>query len=152
MGVAVAALPACSSPSGSNTATATAAERSADGRWQQPKTAWGDPDLQGMWPISHLIGTPFQRPQEYGDRRLMTEQEFQKTQERLEGRNTRYEKEIESNKMGMGHWAEATVAQRLYQFFEYACNEDNTAVRNFIVTSRYERAHAAKTTTTGKAQ
>jgi hypothetical protein len=31
-----------------------------------------------------------------------------------------------------------------YQFFEYACNEDNTAVRNFIVTSRYERAQAAK--------
>ena len=31
-----------------------------------------------------------------------------------------------------------------YQFFEYACHEDNTAVRNFIVTSRYERAQAAK--------
>ena len=31
-----------------------------------------------------------------------------------------------------------------YQFFEYACNEDNTAIRNYIVTSRYERAQAAK--------
>jgi len=31
-----------------------------------------------------------------------------------------------------------------YQFFEYACHEDNTAVRNFIVTSRYERAQKAK--------
>jgi hypothetical protein len=28
-----------------------------------------------------------------------------------------------------------------YQFFEYACHEDNTAVRNFIETSRYERAN-----------
>lgn len=27
-----------------------------------------------------------------------------------------------------------------YEFFEYACHEDNTAVRNFIETSRYERA------------
>lgn len=26
-----------------------------------------------------------------------------------------------------------------YEFFEYACHEDNTAVRNFIETSRYER-------------
>jgi hypothetical protein len=26
-----------------------------------------------------------------------------------------------------------------YTFYEYACHEDNTAVRNFIVTSRYER-------------
>ncbi|HEX6997674.1 MAG TPA: hypothetical protein VF322_05990 [Gammaproteobacteria bacterium] len=26
-----------------------------------------------------------------------------------------------------------------YEFFEYACHEDNTAVRNFILASRYER-------------
>jgi hypothetical protein len=26
-----------------------------------------------------------------------------------------------------------------YQFYEYACHEDNTAVRNFIATSQYER-------------
>ena len=30
-----------------------------------------------------------------------------------------------------------------YEFFEYACHEDNSAVRNFIETSRYERAQAA---------
>ena len=30
-----------------------------------------------------------------------------------------------------------------YRFFEYACHEDNSAVRNFIETSRYERRHAA---------
>jgi hypothetical protein len=28
-----------------------------------------------------------------------------------------------------------------YQIYEYACNEDNEAIRNFIVTSRYQRAH-----------
>jgi hypothetical protein len=28
-----------------------------------------------------------------------------------------------------------------YEFYEYACHEDNTAVRNFIETSRYERAN-----------
>lgn len=31
-----------------------------------------------------------------------------------------------------------------YVFFEYACHEDNTAIRNFIETSRYERARAAQ--------
>jgi len=29
-----------------------------------------------------------------------------------------------------------------YRFFEYACHEDNSAVRNFITASRFERAHA----------
>jgi len=33
-----------------------------------PKTAWGDPDLQGIWPINHLIAVPLTRPKQYGDR------------------------------------------------------------------------------------
>jgi hypothetical protein len=37
-----------------------------------------------------------------------------------------------------------------YKFFEYACNEDNTAVRNYITTSRYERAQAANAEKAGK--
>jgi hypothetical protein len=28
-----------------------------------------------------------------------------------------------------------------YEMFEYACHEGNTAVRNYIETSRYERTH-----------
>jgi len=28
-----------------------------------------------------------------------------------------------------------------YQMFEYACHEGNTAIRGYIETSRYERAH-----------
>ena len=31
-----------------------------------------------------------------------------------------------------------------YQFYEYACHEDNTAVRNFITTSQYERGLRGK--------
>ena len=106
------ALAACSeSPSGSNADTATAG---ADGVWQHPRTEWGDPDLQGMWPIINLISTPFQRPVDdkgnpiYGDRRFLTDEEYAATQERLAARDERYKQEIASNKMGMGHWAEAS--------------------------------------------
>ena len=28
-----------------------------------------------------------------------------------------------------------------YQMFEYACHEGNTAIRGYIETSRFERAH-----------
>ena len=35
-----------------------------------PRTPWGDPDLKGMWPIDKLNGTPVQRPESFGDRRL----------------------------------------------------------------------------------
>jgi hypothetical protein len=81
--------------------------------YQHPMTAWGDPDLRGTWPIQHLIGTPFQRPEEYGTRAEFTEEEYAGRLDALEARNTRYEEEIQSNKMGMGHWAETTEAQRI---------------------------------------
>src|ERR1700693_3558718 len=38
--------------------------------WTPPKTAWGEPDLEGIWPLNHLIATPFQRPEKYGDPRF----------------------------------------------------------------------------------
>ena len=36
-----------------------------------------------------------------------------------------------------------------YQFFEYACHEDNSAVRNFITSSRAKRAQEAAAKTQG---
>jgi hypothetical protein len=41
---------------------------------QQPKTPWGDPDLQGMWPGN--MGVPLQRPESLGTRTTLTDAEF----------------------------------------------------------------------------
>ncbi len=42
-----------------------------------PRTPWGDPDLQGVWPVTSSVGIPMQRPRELGTRAVLTEQEFQ---------------------------------------------------------------------------
>src|SRR5262245_66258088 len=69
-----------------------AAQRTANtARWTPPKTAWGEPDLRGMWPLNHLINTPFQRPERFGDRKLMSDEEFAAAQKSAETRNTRFE-------------------------------------------------------------
>jgi len=78
-----------------------------------PRTPWGDPDLQGMWPIDRLNGTPVQRPETFGERRFLTDEEFAERVERLRGLNARYDEEIASNKMGIGHWAEMGEPNRL---------------------------------------
>jgi hypothetical protein len=44
--------------------------------WTAPKTAWGDPDLQGVYTTDDLNGVPLQRPEKYGTRRYLTEQEL----------------------------------------------------------------------------
>jgi hypothetical protein len=83
------------------------------GAYKAPRTAWGDPDLTGMWPIDTLNGTPVQRPPDLGDRRFLTDDEFAARVERLRGLNARYDEEIASNKMGAGHWAEMGEPNRL---------------------------------------
>jgi hypothetical protein len=92
---------------GSTAANSVATATDASG-WQHPRTEWGDPDLQGMWPIINLISTPFQRPEQFGDRAELTDEEYAEVQQRLAARDERYQTEIQSNKMGMGHWAEAS--------------------------------------------
>src|ERR1700749_3492450 len=44
------------------------------------KTAWGDPDFRGTWPIENLADAHilFQRPKQYGDRQYVTDEEFQR--------------------------------------------------------------------------
>ena len=42
----------------------------------QPKTPWGDPDIQGFWPGVEMVGVPLQRPARFGQRNVLTEEEF----------------------------------------------------------------------------
>src|SRR5690606_6357130 len=72
-----------------------------------PTTPWGDPDLQGRWPIRHMTLTPLERPVELGTRAYLTDEEFAERAAAIEARNTRYDREISSSRLGQGHWAEA---------------------------------------------
>ena len=51
--------------------------------WTQPKTPWGDPDIQGTWTSDDCIGTPLQRPATFGDRLYLTEQELNDKQGKI---------------------------------------------------------------------
>jgi uncharacterized membrane protein YgcG len=74
-----------------------------------PTTEWGDPDLQGMWPIMNLFSTPLQRNQQYGDREYLTDEEYQRAQGTLDSREAAYKREESNNQLNMGHWAESTT-------------------------------------------
>ena len=52
-----------------------------DGQYKAPRTAWGDPDLQGVWPGTDYVGVPLQRPASFGERNLLTDEEFKARQE-----------------------------------------------------------------------
>src|SRR5215467_9097467 len=58
-----------------------------------PKTAWGDPDLTGIWPSTDMVGVPFERPANFGERNEVTQQEFDA---RLKQQQTRTEADAET--------------------------------------------------------
>jgi hypothetical protein len=46
--------------------------------WTPPKTQWGDPDIQGLWPGNDMVGTPLERDRALGTRAFLTDEEFNK--------------------------------------------------------------------------
>ena len=57
--------------------TIAAAQSQSAQDFTPPRTPWGDPDLQGIWPGTSMVGVPLQRPQQFGDRNVLTDEEFQ---------------------------------------------------------------------------
>jgi hypothetical protein len=49
-----------------------------------PRTPWGDPDLQGVWSSDDTANIPTSRPQTFGSRLYMTDEEFKARQAAVE--------------------------------------------------------------------
>jgi hypothetical protein len=86
IGIGLMLFPAAGSAAAQQPKQAAAAKK-----YVPPKTPWGEPDLQGIWPLNHLIATPMQRPEKFGDRQLMTEDEFAAAKKSADARNKRFE-------------------------------------------------------------
>jgi hypothetical protein len=52
------------------------------------KTAWGEPDLQGVWTSDAALGIPRERPDKYGNRANLTDEEFAEAHKSDEKRRT----------------------------------------------------------------
>jgi hypothetical protein len=68
-----AAVPAAAQARASAEASAASV---ADPRWKPPKLPWGHPDLEGIWTTDDMRGVPVSRPQQFGTRRHLTDEEF----------------------------------------------------------------------------
>lgn len=77
----------------------------AEAGWSVPKTEWGDPDLRGTYPLD--VGrTPMQRRPEYGDRLLMTDEEYAKAVDQAADIEAGADREDANNQLGQGNWFE----------------------------------------------
>ena len=64
-----------------------------------PRTAWGQPDLQGVWDFRTI--TPMQRPERLGDQEFLTEEEAANLDQAAVDRNSRlWAQESERTEVG----------------------------------------------------
>ena len=49
--------------------------------YSPPRTPWGDPDLQGIWPGTDSVGVPFERPERFGTRLFLTDAELKEREQ-----------------------------------------------------------------------
>jgi hypothetical protein len=59
----------------SRPAEATAAAV-VDPDWKAPRTSWGDPSLEGVWTSDDMRSVPMNRPEQFGMRESLTDEEF----------------------------------------------------------------------------
>lgn len=80
--------------------------------WSVPRTAWGDPDLRGSYPLDQIGRTPMQRRPEYGNRALMTDEEYRKALDAAAEVEAGADREDANNQLGAGNWFEYGSALR----------------------------------------
>lgn len=74
--------------------------------WAVPRTAWGDPDLRGIWPLDSVGRTPTERPVDLGTKAYLTDEEYAAAIAQAESTAANYEREDEAGEIGSGHWFE----------------------------------------------
>jgi hypothetical protein len=79
--------PASAAAQAKGSADASAAKRNHPD-WRVPRTAWGHPDLEGIWTTDDMRGVPMSRPPAFGTRPYMTDEEFaQRAKQRQNARD-----------------------------------------------------------------
>ena len=78
-----------------------------------PRTTWGDPDLEGIWPSIDMVRVPMERAKQYGLRVFMTEEEHAVVLKREEQRIIAMARDGAGGATGApGHWVEWGKSQR----------------------------------------
>ena len=97
------------------TAIGVAAQQPATGTWTQPKTPWGDPDMQGVW--RYEASVPLERPVQLQDRAQLTDEEVAQRQKVENEQAAQRLAGAEGAAVGRGNLAESPIRGNEYNSF-----------------------------------
>jgi hypothetical protein len=78
-----------------------------------PRTPWGDPDIEGIWPSTEYVSVPLQRQPQFGTRALLTDEEVALRAKQELAQKEGFERDGAGGPTGApGHWLEWGTTQR----------------------------------------
>ena len=78
-----------------------------------PRTPWGDPDIEGIWPSTEYVSVPLQRSQQFGMRTMLTDEEVAQRVKQEAAQKEGFERDGAGGATGApGHWLEWGKTQR----------------------------------------
>jgi hypothetical protein len=82
----LATMPEATAPTELRSVPAEATAASVvDPDWQVPRTSWGHPSIEGVWSTDDMRSVPMNRPEQFGIRQSLTEEEFYERASRDQG-------------------------------------------------------------------
>jgi hypothetical protein len=104
-GVIVVVFAVASEPTaGQRAPGAPAAKTAPKGKapWVAPRMPWGDPDIAGIFTTDDELGVPFERPDQFAGRELVTEEEFAQRASQIQRQNDADSEEFIVPRAGAG--------------------------------------------------
>jgi hypothetical protein len=101
--------------------TAQSGPRVANSRDERAlaRTAWGDPDFRGEWTSEGEYGVPLERPQQFGTRQFLTDQEYEQRLADVKARDERdlapvdvLAGKVDAPNAPIPHWREYNTTSR----------------------------------------
>ena len=109
---------------------ATQTKATADD-WVPPRTADGQPDLQGTWNNTPI--TPFERPARQADKAFLTEEEAAERFTRVDENTIDWQATVEDPSVYTRPWTVAIPLRREPEYIiEYACHEGNHTIEGVM--------------------
>jgi hypothetical protein len=118
-------VPAAAQAKGSADASAA---KQVNPHWKAPRTAWGHPDLEGIWTTDDMRGVPMSMTERFT---------------RIDPEMIDYEIHVDDPDTFVTPWTmRMTITTQVdYQIYEYGCHEGNNAMRNALSAERaYDKA------------
>jgi hypothetical protein len=88
-----------------------ATAQDAPGDYTPSRTAWGDPDFRGTWPIQNVwdAGIPLQRPERYEGREWQSDEEFATRLDEARRKDGAFANELRNTgTVGLADWLQST--------------------------------------------